>query len=79
MAGQEQEKPFFSLFFNVLNVGLLDFGIMQEKQEKKGPVIKKPHQQKHSQAKKKTRVKIDTVLTWIYVKLCAAGSFIKNM
>lgn len=36
MAGQEQEKPFFSLFFNVLNVGLLDFGIMQEKQEKKG-------------------------------------------
>lgn len=36
VAGQEQEKPFFILFFNVLNVGLLDFGIMQEKQEKKG-------------------------------------------
>lgn len=38
-------------------------GLCPKMSRKKGHVIKKPHQQKHSRAKKNTRVKIDIVLT----------------
>lgn len=73
MAGQVQEKPFY-----LLNVRLLDFGIMPKMPRKKGHEIRREKGGKNPPTEwlsGKTTVKIDVAPTEIYLKLSTDGQY----